>query len=268
MTDVWFETDPIHHVELDPIEVSDDILALPNVKGYGILSSFHQAMARDETGYLQDMIEQFVAEADIETRRELTKTIVFAWAGITYSASMRGTIQEGKLVALEKFLAREFRQNGNPNPGNGAVGFLEQAFDILANFVYASLSFQSHYQDLYIKAAVSLLIADIFETPFDSSDLLASLRAIYDDDNEAGLDVVKDFMKSLRATEVGEAAVEAIRVGWGQMIQNGIDSFELALAYGWVDAVVDTAVNGVIRGVSGKDSLLVLTIRLAHHEFT
>jgi Ca2+-binding RTX toxin-like protein len=255
MTDVWFATDPIYHVELDPVEVSDDILVLPDVKGYGILSSFHQAMARDETGYLQGLVEQFVAETDIDARRALTETIVFAWAGITDTASMRGAIQEGKLVALEKFLSREFRQNGNPNPGAGAVGFLEDAFDILTNFVYSSLSFQSHYQDLYIEAAASVLIADILETPFDASSLLNSLRAIYDDDNEMGVEVVKDFMKSLRATEVGVTAIEAIRVDWGRMIPNGIDSFEFALAYGWAD-VVDSVVNGVLRGVSGKDSLL------------
>jgi len=47
MNDVWFAVDPGQTVDLNPVPVSEEIAALPDVAGMGNLPSMRQAMARD-----------------------------------------------------------------------------------------------------------------------------------------------------------------------------------------------------------------------------
>jgi hypothetical protein len=62
MHDVWFATDAVHHREVDPVEVSAAIAALPDMQGLGNVHSLRQAMARDTTEHLA-LFDQFGARS-------------------------------------------------------------------------------------------------------------------------------------------------------------------------------------------------------------
>jgi len=52
--DVWFQTDNMHTIANEWLDVPDDIATLPNMWGYGNVYDLHQAMVRDESGQLSD----------------------------------------------------------------------------------------------------------------------------------------------------------------------------------------------------------------------
>ncbi len=53
------------------LDVSEDIAELPDLQGYGNVHDLHQAMARDTTGQLQSLVEQFMAATDVAARNSL-----------------------------------------------------------------------------------------------------------------------------------------------------------------------------------------------------
>ncbi len=57
----------------------EEIAQLPNLKGYGNLYSLHQAMLRDDSGELKALVRQFVKEANVGARHELTEKILLTW---------------------------------------------------------------------------------------------------------------------------------------------------------------------------------------------
>ncbi len=46
------------------VTVSPAIAALPDMQGYGTVTSLHQAMAIDTTGTLEGLVQQFIAATD------------------------------------------------------------------------------------------------------------------------------------------------------------------------------------------------------------
>jgi hypothetical protein len=66
MNDVWFDVDLAKTKETDLVEVSDEITKLPNLAGFGNVHSLHQAMARDESGELQALVEKVIITTGTE----------------------------------------------------------------------------------------------------------------------------------------------------------------------------------------------------------
>ena len=56
-------------IAAEEVEVSAEIEALPYVPGYGVVHNLHQAMALDETGELQELVESFVAETNVGEKK-------------------------------------------------------------------------------------------------------------------------------------------------------------------------------------------------------
>jgi hypothetical protein len=79
-TDVWFSTDTTYSVATDRIDVTADIAALPNARGYGLVRDLHQAMARDGSGVLKGLVSQFtdpaMASATDSVRYGLAQSII------------------------------------------------------------------------------------------------------------------------------------------------------------------------------------------------
>jgi hypothetical protein len=82
MGDVWFATDTARTIEMDTVAVSARIAALPDMAGFGNVHSLHQAMARDTTGRLQSLVEQFMTATDMTARQAITTQLIYAWAGV------------------------------------------------------------------------------------------------------------------------------------------------------------------------------------------
>ena len=78
-TDVWFGVNNMHSIAEEWLEVPDDIAALPNLQGYGKVYDLHQAMARDNSGTLKDLVSQFVNAGPTADHRALLEQIIFHW---------------------------------------------------------------------------------------------------------------------------------------------------------------------------------------------
>ncbi len=117
MDDVRFATDTARTLEMDTVAVSARIAALPDMAGFGNVHSLHQAMARDSTGHLQSLLEQFLAATDSVARKALVTTLIYAWAGVenidpaSRAASMiYGNVigDASKLASLEALLGEGY----------------------------------------------------------------------------------------------------------------------------------------------------------------
>ena len=104
MTDVWFVVD-CTYTETDMLPVPADIAILPNAVGYGKTYTPHQAMVRDESGRLKNLVQDFVACTDRKARLALTEKIVYAWTGQDY---ILATETQKKFNVLDAFIGSSF----------------------------------------------------------------------------------------------------------------------------------------------------------------
>ncbi|RYD97610.1 MAG: hypothetical protein EOP50_05570, partial [Sphingobacteriales bacterium] len=117
MTDVWFAVDTARTVETQTVEVGTDIEALPDLPGFGNVRSLHQAMARDASGTLQTLVQQYVATSDLSARADLIDELVYHWVGVQdvdpesrAATEIYGNVigDARKLAALEAFLGQGY----------------------------------------------------------------------------------------------------------------------------------------------------------------
>jgi len=122
MDDVWFQVDTARTVEEQIVEVSAEIEALPDLAGFGNVHSLHQAMARDASGRLKTLVQQYANASDATTRKAVLTTLIYAWAGVENvdplsraATQIYGNVigDARKLSTLEAFLGQGFvGQNG------------------------------------------------------------------------------------------------------------------------------------------------------------
>ncbi|THF65559.1 hypothetical protein E6C76_08240 [Pseudothauera nasutitermitis] len=201
-TDVWFSVDYADTVELDLIEVPEDIAALPNLAGFGNVRSLHQAMARDESGQLRALVEQFGAETDPRVRHQLMEEILYAWTGAgNIAANSRGAnIDARKLVALETFLGDGYNQTGSwgKNPGPQAALVLEEAFQTLHAELYQGLMRGTHLQALIEQ--IGLVWSDD-GLQFSLATVAEHLNELYATDRLQAVGLAQSFSHLLSAVE-------------------------------------------------------------------
>ncbi|MDD3150671.1 MAG: LysM domain-containing protein [Candidatus Gastranaerophilales bacterium] len=73
-----FDNNFTYSIETEMVEVSATIEALPDISGYGIVSSLHQAMAKDTTGTLQTLVESFISETNLSNKNSILEDTYFA----------------------------------------------------------------------------------------------------------------------------------------------------------------------------------------------
>ena len=70
----------MRNIPKEILEVPEEIVVMPELKGGGILRDLHQAMVRDESGRLKALLEDFMTEIDETSRKKrkkVKKSIVF-----------------------------------------------------------------------------------------------------------------------------------------------------------------------------------------------
>lgn len=163
MTDVWFKVDTSDTVDLGEVALSAEIAALPDLGGAGNVASLRQAMARDASGQLRDLVTRYVAESDAEQRSAMVIEIVYRWAGVfdidplsRAATQIYGNVigDARKLAVLEAFIGDDYVGiwcwgELDSNPHGPAAAILLQAFNALANFVSIELESQTRFADLY-----------------------------------------------------------------------------------------------------------------------
>lgn len=152
MSDYSFRHDPKYTVANEWMDVSPDIAALADLRGYGNVYDLQQAMARDISGQLKSLVEQFMAATDPNVRNSLMDQILFKWTGSDgINPSSRGpNIDARKLSVLEKFFGQAFVGVGNSfNPNVYAASVLNQSYKGIFEMSYAALMSQTHLKNLY-----------------------------------------------------------------------------------------------------------------------
>ena len=140
--DVWFNVNTAQTRYLGDETVSEDIAALPNVKGFGNVPSLHVAMNKDSK--LKEMVETYLS-ADSEHRDALLPEIIYKWTGSenVVSNSRGRHIDARTLAALERLTGDTFLQNGrDPNPNPNAARILQDEFDKFSRYTEAKILLQ------------------------------------------------------------------------------------------------------------------------------
>ena len=210
--------------------VSDEIEKLPDIEGIGYVYSLHQAMARDNSGTLKELIVQYINESDISKRSVLADSIIFEWSGAAHTdpKSRGNNFDARKLVSLEKFLGRNYYGDGGADPISLAVPNLTQAYDRLKNTVLAKLEIQTHMTDEMLGA-------------FNFDYISGKVTADY------------DKMKA-------EATDDNVLASYSQIVKmlsrtGTVDEIKFREVFSGRESVFDTVSKNVVYGTFEKDNI-------------
>ena len=150
---LYFDTDlsnsiPIEFGPVGNAIVSDEILSLPDLSGYGRAYSLHQAMQLDTSGKLQKLVEQFVSEPSTVVRKQLVSSILVTWLGKeAIDPNSRGEhVNAQHLAILEELWGQEAVQAIPVRAYGSLLGLVYANFE---RAIYTQLMAQSHSQDLF-----------------------------------------------------------------------------------------------------------------------
>ena len=184
IVDVWFSFDQLNSY-YDPIStfntsvvITQEILNLPNLKGYGNLPDLRIAMAQDTT--LLNLVKDFdqkSTQGQFNQASQLVKPILFRWAktdGLDPN-SRGGYVDARALGFLEKFVGQNFLQGGtNPNPAGGnAVNLINQTFTSLTHALSTRLTVQATPLTVELDALSDRLVMD---ESIDFNSILSELK--------------------------------------------------------------------------------------------
>ncbi len=134
---------------VDSIKIPDDIMELPEIRPIGNTYSLRQAMAKDKSGKLKQLVLSFTGEKNVAKRRAILEDILFTWTGVAKvdPASRGGLIDARRLAALEIVTGTSYRNSPTSAPTGQEAPILEQAYGNLAESIYNMLSLQDGTMD-------------------------------------------------------------------------------------------------------------------------
>ena len=266
VADVWFKTDATYSLPTELVEVPEDIAQLPDAQGYGTVRDLHQAMALDESGKLKEFVSSFVAAETPHEREALLTQIIYHWAGVQdidpnsrASRMIYGNAigDARRLEALEAFMGSKWVgiwcwNTLDPNPHGRAAPVLLKAWDDLKALVYGQLMVQSHLKGLF--QLIRYGWDDETQTiDGDLSDVAAVLGAQIESDRDAGLELLSEFVRSLRGLGIISAidmtGFKSLLIPLGGDVEQ---TLVVALS-GWVDSNTPTQGDDVLRGTEFDD---------------
>ncbi|WP_332752365.1 calcium-binding protein [Hydrogenophaga sp.] len=260
-TDIWVQINTTQSMPIDWVDVPDDISALPDAQGYGLVRDLHQAMAMDASGELKGLVEAFTRATTPQDRDELVTRLIFHWTGVQdvdpYSRASRSSYgnvigDARKLEALETFMGEEWVGvwcwgTRDPNPHGRAAPVLLQAWDELKALVYGQLMAQTHLQGLFQQITYQW-DAEIEAVVGDLTGVAHTLAQQIEAERETGLDALGDFLYSLKGMGLlGSLNVEAFRAELGALGSDVESTMGTALQ-GWVGDNEPTEAADVLRG--------------------
>ena len=240
MNDVWFSVQPGETVDLNPVQVSAAIASLPDWAGMGNLPSLHQAMARDSSGELKALIEQWIS-AGPQARDALLGQIIYHWADVENVAlNSRGVhlSDARKLYALEKALGERYEQGGwGASPGPDASAVLNDAFKMLKVHLNGQLQLQTDLKPV-LDSIELLWSASNGEFEVTVSETVNLLRQGYAENSDEGLQTVATIGRYLStAGAFADQVLAALRVAG----QSETGAFGLSLELIGYSAVMGNA---------------------------
>ncbi|MDN3223930.1 calcium-binding protein, partial [Pseudomonas nunensis] len=216
MADVWFKQDKTDTEVHQYVAIDEEISKLPDLVGFGNVYDLHEAMARDLSGALKLLVENFAAENDASKRKEIANEIIFKWTGADqYAIGSRGgyVSDARKIYAVEAFTGEFFIQGSGTNeglrdPGPAAAAELDNAFTLVSEYYYSLLLLQTHYAKYTSQALVTFLDGDY---KVDSLGVVSSLNRDYLNGEISTTDITTYF-DSLKALGIyGQKVLESLR---------------------------------------------------------
>ena len=249
LTDVWFNSDP-SETEAEAIEVSSEISVLPDIAGYGLSRSLHQAMARDESGKLQSLVEGFVIASTRAQRLALTEQIIFAWTGQEgeYRKHFGAYIDARRMGALAVFYGQEMQRPPRRRL-SVYISTFNRVFNNIAATMFARLSAHSHLAPFFREISWN----ENAETGLwegDFSNVVDNLFDYAKDNPEQAQDVMQDFAHAVRGINPYNT-VNLTRLG------AAVNTFmETADLSGYTDATIGIVVStAVLNGSERANSI-------------
>ena len=275
--DVWFEMDSvdtvIHNDDYVILEETKDVFALPELKGTGKVNTLHQAMLRDKTGKLQNLVKRFANETDEITRRQIVSELVMRWSGVyDVDPYSRGSKMKDarRLEAIEEFLGQEFtHQVGGRNPVEAAAEKLEKAYSQLVDIYYYQLKLQCDYKDLFVGVTFDY-DEENEELVFDYAGIGDIVEEINEKNPELAKKKLSDFMDTLygsgmiskenmdsfikKVSGIGKDYETIVKCASNDLIK-GTDRDDILYGYGGDDLVYGYDGDDILYGGSGEDTL-------------
>ena len=211
------KTETSNSIATEWLEETDGIAELPDISGSGNIYSLHQAMLRDESGDLQELVEDFISETDDSIRQSLVDQILVKWAEVgTIDTSSRGIyVNAQHLSVLEAFMGRMFTssiipqqqascscgstcycgETHTPNPNQGNI--LENAYLQLKTNIYAELMSQTHNATLLDDIEIAFDTEKQIFT-FNLDTITTKLQQAIAENAEAGKAFAVQFVTTLK----------------------------------------------------------------------
>ena len=259
LADYTFVRDTLHTQATDIVEVPDDILALPDAQGYGNVSSLHQAMAKDSSGALKTLVQDFFNASSETDKLNLVKQIILKWTGVeNIDADSRGEFYNAQeLAALEAFMGQGY--TGIPEQGTGQTTFpnsqaanvLNAAYTALVEHVYAQLTSQTTLSSIYDMINISVDI-ETGEAVIDLTDVTEYISAQIELDKAAGDNLLAEFNRSF--IHLGLKDYANYEIFYNEFV-NIDESYKILLSLSEKTVINGTEGNDSINGGATADAI-------------
>ncbi|WP_284085086.1 calcium-binding protein [Acinetobacter haemolyticus] len=274
---LWFDTDmhltvPVDIHNGDNVDISSDILPLPDAKGFGNLASLHLSMSQDATGELKNKLLQFVNESDFTLKQLNLDELLFTWSNQENTPiDSRGQyIDARKLGFMERLWGSVYEEQ---QPSSQMASILNNMYEGVKKKIYFQLVLNDYLD--FVSEVVSILpdsgelIYDykamweyVFNEFADSSNLendFSSLLAViygFESYNNSVFNSFRDYYVKLPSVSFGFAEQEIINklIYVGNNLINLGNRDNLNSGKG-DDIVYGTSQNNIIDGDLGNDSI-------------
>jgi len=179
--DVWFARNATNSTATNNLPVSEEISVLPDARGFGTAYSLHQSMVRDTSGQLQNLVEQFAAETNDATRRQLASQILHAWTG-----------KNTNLAAMEVLVGEKYTGGTGPN----AMEIIDIGFNALSRAFYEHLMAKTHLKQLY---SLMMNVGTEDELLYDLTLVAYSILSEINEDESQGERLLLNFVNNIYA---------------------------------------------------------------------
>lgn len=275
VSDVWFESDDVKTKDLNTVVVSAEINTLPNFSGFGNVSDLHQAMQKDTTGTLKNLVNQFISATSRVEKMNLVNEIIFKWTGVDaldpnslIASDGNNYIGDARIVySLEKLLVDDFKgyvcktpDKLSDSPNGFSAGTLKSAYGDVVSYVYGKLLSQTSSKSLIDKIDVSWNDKDK-TCNVNIDKLKQTIICMYKDNQTTTINKLYDLGAALSAMgKTGDKAINELKT-WATSISSENISFclehiTMTPVYGTDGSDLIAAsnfTNKIIYGYAGND---------------
>ncbi len=265
MTDVWFTRD-LTDTQEHETDVPLDILLLPDVVGYGLSGSLHQAMAKDTSGELRALVQQFLTTDSRTVRQELVEAIIFSWTGQTgeYRPHYQSPIDTRRVGAMEAFYG--FPLDRPQGSGQQYAVLYNEIFDQMFDTVFCQLAAQTYLAPFFKQInwtegnELDLWLGDF-------SQVIVSLFDFAEARPNSAQEILSDFAQAIRGVNsYNTVNIDRLRDAVVNFVQTADLSAYSEETMGLVVAITMNATDGadtingnnndnILFGLDGNDTI-------------